>query len=386
MAVTVRKMYQNGSFLYHMELIAGQKGLMNLVNWVHIIEDEDVSKFLHGNELVFTAGILNRNANWLLTFAKRLYEAGASAFVVNIGPYTRAIPEEVISFCDHVGMPLFTIPWETRMVDMTRDFCQRIINSEQVEVSISAALKNIIFKTGDFESHLIQLEKYGYRRESRFCLISISTAEKTDFPGDTLRQELTRLAEQTAKSIHDLFLSFIYKESVILVLNDYTEQEVEEFVDTFLSGTKKKKMGWQYHMGISPNRSGISELDKNFKCAIAAMEMACKRKETHCYYERLDIHKLLYAIEDRSVIRQYYRDTIAKLEQYDRENNTELTTLLRSYLFNNGSLQEVAEIHFLHRNTVTNQLKKIEKVLNLNPLELEDKVSLMMAFYIRDML
>ena len=59
MAVTVRKMYQNGSFLYHMELIAGRGGLMNLVNWVHIIEDEDVSKFLHGNELVFTAGILN---------------------------------------------------------------------------------------------------------------------------------------------------------------------------------------------------------------------------------------------------------------------------------------------------------------------------------------
>ena len=386
MAVTVRKMYQNGSFLYHMELIAGRGGLMNLVNWVHIIEDEDVSKFLHGNELVFTAGILNHSQDWLLLFAKRLYEAGVSAFVVNIGPYTRKVPEEVITFCDHVGLPLFTIPWETRMVDMTRDFCQKIINSEQVEISISSALKNIIFKTGDFESQLLQLEKYGYRRESRFCLIAIGLSDKPDFPLDILRQELTRIAEQTAKSIHDLFLSFVYKEAVILVLNDYSEQDVAEFVTTFINGTKKKKMGWQYHLGIGPNRSGISELDKNFKCAIASMEMACKRKETHCYYDRLDIHKLLYAIEDRSVIRQYYRDTIAKLEQYDRENGTELTTLLRTYLFHNGSLQEVSEIHYLHRNTVTNQLKKIEKVLGRNPLELEDKVSLMMAFYIRDML
>ena len=55
------------------------------------------------------------------------------------------------------------------------------------------------------------------------------------------------IAEQTAKSIHDLFLSFVYKEAVILVLNDYSEQDVAEFVTTFINGTKKKKMGWQYH-------------------------------------------------------------------------------------------------------------------------------------------
>ena len=131
---------------------------------------------------MFTAGILNHSQDWLLLFAKRLYEAGVSAFVVNIGPYTRKVPEEVITFCDHVGLPLFTIPWETRMVDMTRDFCQKIINSEQVEISISSALKNIIFKTGDFESQLLQLEKYGYRRESRFCLIAIGLSDKPDFP------------------------------------------------------------------------------------------------------------------------------------------------------------------------------------------------------------
>ena len=96
---------------------------------------------MHGNELVFTAGILNKGGDWLLNFTKRLYKAGTSAFVVNIGPHTKEIPAEVIEYCNKVNMPLFTIPWETRMVDMTRDFCRRIMNNEQVETRITTTMK-----------------------------------------------------------------------------------------------------------------------------------------------------------------------------------------------------------------------------------------------------
>jgi hypothetical protein len=57
MAIMVRKLYKNATFLYAMNLVAGKGGMNNLVQWVHIIEDESVSAFLHGGELVFTAGI-----------------------------------------------------------------------------------------------------------------------------------------------------------------------------------------------------------------------------------------------------------------------------------------------------------------------------------------
>jgi len=86
MAVTVKKLYKNSNFLYNMKLIAGHNGLNNLVQWVHIIEDDSVVSFLHGNELVFTAGILNKSKDWLLNFARKLKEVNASAFVVNLVP------------------------------------------------------------------------------------------------------------------------------------------------------------------------------------------------------------------------------------------------------------------------------------------------------------
>ena len=55
MALAVGKLYKRGAGIYHMRLLAGKSGLYKLVKWVHIVEDEDATLFLHGGELVFTA-------------------------------------------------------------------------------------------------------------------------------------------------------------------------------------------------------------------------------------------------------------------------------------------------------------------------------------------
>ncbi len=386
MAIMVKKLYKNGTFLYQMKLIAGRNGLSNLVQWVHIIEDDSVSSFLHGRELVFTAGILNHDKDWLLNFAHRLYEAEVSAFVVNIGPYTREIPREVIDYCNEVNLPLFTIPWQTRMVDMTRDFCHRIMNSDHVENSMATTIKNIIFKVGDFNTQVLQMERYGYQRDSHFCFVSIYAQEKDGAATQEYRDAVKIYAEKTARSIQEQFITFSYKDCLILVLAGYTNEEIESFVKDFLKLAAKEKSGCTLHMGISSNQQGIYLQAMNFEKAYAAMEMAIKRKEVCNFYDKMDIHKLLYAINDKSVLRGYYHDTIAKLENYDNKNQTDLMQLLRTYFENNASLQLVSEKLFIHRNTVTNQLKKIEKITGYNPLELEDRVKLYLGFYIKDIL
>ena len=67
-----------------------------LVKWVHIVEDEEATLFLHGGELVFTAGIRSRRKDgWLLSYAQNLAQAGASAFVVNLGPHISSVPRRL---------------------------------------------------------------------------------------------------------------------------------------------------------------------------------------------------------------------------------------------------------------------------------------------------
>ncbi len=386
MAITVKKLYKNGTFRYQMSLVAGRNGLTNLVQWVHIIEDDNVSAFLHGKELVLTTGILNKDKEWLLNFTHKLYEVGVSAFVVNIGPYTKEIPKEVIEYCNEVNLPLFIIPWQTRMVDMTRDFCHRIMNNDHVENSMATTIKNIIFKIGDLETQILQMERYGYQRDGYFCFLSINTEDKGGVHSQEYMDTLANYAEKTARNIKELFISFSYKEYLILVLVDYSEKDIESFAAELLKVTRKEKTIYRLHMGISSNQQGLYNQDKNFEKALSAMEMARKRNESYNFYDKLDLYKILFAVNDKSVLRSYCYDTIGKLEEFDRENSTELVKLLRTYFENNASLQLVSEKLFVHRNTVTNQLKKVESITGYNPLELEDRVKLYMGFYMKDVM
>lgn len=386
MAMMVKKIFDNGAFLYKMNLVAGKDGTGNLVQWVHIIEDDAASTFLRGNELVFTAGILNTHKDWLLGFAKKLYEAGASALVVNIGPYTKEISDEVVEYCDKVNLPLFTIPQEIKMVDMSRDFCQMIINHDQVENSIAQTLKNVLFRTGDQESQILQLERYGYKRDSRYSFAAVSINYRNFMELEEYKNFLLFKAEKIAKGIREQFITFSHKDCLVFALADYSDDEIEQFVREFLKAARSGHEEGDLNIGISSNRNGIYNQDKNLEKAFSAMEMAVKKNETVSFYDQLDIYKILYAINDKMMLRGFYNDTISKLEEYDRKKNAGLTLLLKTYLENNGSLQQVAEKLLVHRNTVTNQLKKIESITGYNPMDLEHKVMFYLGFYIKDMI
>lgn len=384
MAITVGKLFGNGAILYQMKLIAGQKGLNNLVEWVHIIEDDDVSKFLHGNEVVFTAGILNNNEGWLLEFTKKLYSVGTSAFVINIGPYTKVISDDVIKYCNSVNMPLYTIPWKTRMVDITRDVCSRIIKKEQVEISIATTIKNVIFKIGDLETLVSQMERYGYLRDSKFCFIAMSFENKEDNHEEFNMNKIKMYSERIARSINELYISFPYNECWILVLVNYGDYDMDNFVNTFFKNWKEAS--WKVHMGISENKAGINMQAENFNNAYTAMTMSKKKNQEVVFYNKLDIYKLILNIKDKEVLKEYYENALGKIERYDKEGNTDLMDFIYMYLKNNGSPRLVAEKQYIHRNTVNNQLKKIEKITGHNPLDLVEKLRFYLGFYIKDII
>lgn len=272
------------------------------------------------------------------------------------------------------------------MVDMTRDFCHKIIQYENTEANITSTIKNIIFQVGDLETQVLQMERYGYQRDSNFCFICASIKSRENSGLDDQMDTLKIIAEKTAKSLHELYISFTYQEYRVLVLVDYEDAEIERFISEFLKLAKRDTVGLDLHLGVSSNKMGIYNQNTNFEKALSAMEMAVKRNEAVNFYDKLGIYKMLYAVNDKTVLRSYYREVIGALEKYDRENNTQLLLLLKTYLENNGSLQLVSEKMFIHRNTVTNQLKKIESITGYNPLELTDKVRFSIGFYIKDIL
>ncbi|MEA4816331.1 MAG: PucR family transcriptional regulator ligand-binding domain-containing protein [Lachnospiraceae bacterium] len=386
MPITVSKLYSNSRALYQMKILAGDSGLNNFVDWVHIVEDLEVSTFLHGHELIFTAGYMCKGKEWLLEFTKQLYEMKASAFIINIGPYIKSVPNEVIDFCNEVSLPLFTIPWKTRMVDMTRDFCGRIVYNQNMELTISTTIKDIIFKMGDLESQIQHMERHGFTRENYFCIVDISLDSFKGEHESVSMEKLKLYVEKIARTRQNLFISFTYQSNLVVVLSEMEMDNVHKFVDELMNLVRIEKPGFNIHVGVSSIMQDFVNQDINLEKAIDANKMAKRKNVLVNYYDDLDIYKVLFAVKDKKVLNEFYQSMLGKLEQYDMENGTDLIGFLESYLENNGSPQLVAEQHFVHRNTVNNQIKKIEKITGYNLLNLDEKLKCKVCFLIKDIL
>lgn len=377
MATSIRKLYQDTDASYGMKLEAGESGLDRLVEWTHVIEAPEAIKLLHGRELVFTIGILCNRAGWLLDFVKEVSNAGCSAVVVNFGRYIKAVPEDVIEFSNKVEMPVFSIPWETPIADLTRKYCREIIKNEDREQDIAFIIRNILFRKSDPKSQVLNLEQSGIRENSRFLFLCIgSTAEE-----DTMA-DVSYAAEYTARAIRDPFVSFRYRERLIVMLPDYSNDEADLYVSRFYQVLEKKGLDSVY-TGIGDNERGIENLRKNFEYAYDSCTIAMKESKAVERFDEADIYRLLLSVRDPELLRLYCRGTIDRIEQSDKENGTDYMEFLRIYLETDGSPNQISSRMYIHRNTVTNYVKRINSILDMDITVPDTRAKLYIAMLIK---
>ena len=385
MAITLRYLCKYARENYAMNLICGENNMNNLVSWVHMLEDPETAGFLHGQELIFSTGIGHQDTKWLKSFARGLVEHQVSGLVLNLGPYIQSVPEDLIAYCRETEFPLFTIPWRTRIVDITNDFCRKIIKSEENEVTVAGALRDAIFSPDKTSEYRSVLERKEFDLEAEFCIVAMSfqvpSSEKFLTFDEAVRLNFMKILINHS----DRFNIFRQDKNLIVVLQDFPQETVENAMDQLVEACKYGFPDYRISFGISVNDDGIGSLPRNYKRAIALLRIAERQGQAKLSYRNSGLFQLLIEIEDTSVLRRVYEETLAEMEDYDKKNQTDYLATLKAYLDNNASVQEVAKETFVHRNTINYKIKKIKEILQCD-LDYQDGLKLFLAFQIKNLL
>lgn len=385
MAITLKKLCKYAKENYSMNQICGESNMNNLVHWVHMLEDSETADFLHGQELIFTTGIGHENSEWLLEFAKGLIEHQASGLVLNLGPYLKSLPQDLIEFCRQVQFPLFTIPWKTRIVDITNDFCRKIIKSEESEITIAGAFRNAIFCPEKISEYRPVLERKEFDLEAEFCVVALSLQvpndeKMADYDKD-VRLNLTKIFINYS----DRFNIFRHEQNLIVVLQNFPQNVVENALERLKEICSYYYPNNRIRAGISVNDAGIQSLPQNYKRAVSLLNIANRQDMPKLSFQNSGLFMLLTGVEDTKVLKRYYVDTLGELENYDHKNQTDYVFTLKSYLDNNKSVQEVAKETFVHRNTINYKINKIKEILNCD-LDYQNGLRLLLAFKVKELL
>ena len=390
MAIVLEEIYEVALHRYNMKLVAGGRGIRNLVDWVHTVEEMDYVSFLKGRELIVTTGIGEQEEERLLQFVKSLYEAGTSGLVVNIGKYITRVPQSVIAYSEEVGFPVFVLPWEVHLVDFNRDLCNLIYKTMQEQDSLETALQKAIFSHKEEQQYMPALHENGIHKETELLMVQCyfpangrtdSHFDNTQFFYRFIRQCQKIFAQKKVRSV--IFQRDLY----ITLLGEVPAGDRRESVTTQIKELSKDFFQFQkLYLAIGEEDTNVSNLWEKYRDLSYLCRWAREKEKAICLESELGISKLWLAIDNRKKLERYRETMLGELERQDKETGSEYIRILKCYLETNGNIGEVATECFLHRNTVSYHLKRIAEITGKTLNSTKDRSDWYLAYQIDEFL
>lgn len=389
MSVGLKYLYQEIK-KFDVNIVAGKKGLKNQVKWTHMAENEEILEYIHGQELIFTTGLVLKNQDDLYGLVKRANEKGSSGLILFIGKYIDYISDSIIAYCNEHDFPLFTVPWGVEMSDTMRSLMVQIIESEKTYKEIANALKDSIFIPDHSELYMPILNKIGFKNEWKYMisLIELESKNINEYRVEEHTSEMINLIEEELSYLRNNFFCLSAGQSLIIIFYNKTFEEVNNLSKDIYIKLVKHFDKANFYIGVEKQSCSLDRLHRVYKEVkkIVKINRLLRNNDVHLGHNEVGIYKFFLDIYDKDKMKAFYDDTLGKLELYDKVNNSDYVKVLISYYENNCKCIETAKSLYIHRNTMTYKINRIQEILGVDLSEVGDRSKIYVALMIKYLL
>lgn len=378
MALTLESLYQDIGQKYQLRLIAGAEGVNHIVDWFYHAEDLSNSSFIRSGYLIITTGLSSNGTHWLEEFLKILEEREVCGVIINTGQYLREsdLTQEVLAFCDEKKLPLFTMPWEMHIADLSSDCGNRIFTESHRTDQMVDSFRHLLQGDGNQEKYVDRLMERGCGAGSDYRIAVAA-------PG-AAEGKIQTYAESYISHHQGPCCFFVQKDYVVLIFENVSEEDCRKYMEDMLG--KLQPLAGLLRGGIGNSCQGLLALKGSMKKAGAALVMAEFQEETVTSFEQLGFYQLLIMIDDRKHLEQYCRQKLGKLIQFDQAHHGEYQETLKYYLLYHGRIQQMAEKMNCHRNTVNYRVRALKDLYGEQLEDPEICFELQTAFAVKEYL
>lgn len=389
-----------------MELVGGKLGIEKCVEWIYVAEcfEDPLEgiKWLQGGEIVFITGVgMKGNITALTKLIEGISEKKGVGLIVNIGKYINNIPDESINVANKLEIPLFTLPWEVKLVEVSQEISNAIILSRIEENSMNHFLSNILFGDGKLEGNATEKATYfGYNLDGKCCICVIHIDEFEKFLGvkkidddiSVSKIKLTfRKVVQGILEKYALKVPIIDHEHEIIFFSRAEENSMnrlEKALKEIQKAIIERVNGLSVSVGIGNAYEDLKMMKQSLNEAQLAIDSGkCQGlNNTIRKYKEIGIYRLLFSIENKDVLENYYSDILGPIIESNKSKDILSVQILETYLNENCNLTSTAEKLFMHRNTLKYRIKKIEEALGCDLHNFEQCMKVKVALYINKIL
>lgn len=371
MAVELKDLYADVQSEYDLKLLTtscfGKK-----IGWVHMVEEKEFARLLHGDELVFNSGLNYISEEWIRGFVDSLISVRAGGLIMSLHKGNTLSPE-TIEYCNRQHFPLFSSSWNTPYIDVMRKFSEILLKNEQRETNLITALKNAIYYPEEESLYLNHFEHNGFFRDMSYTVIILSCYTYDTESGNVRLKQI----ENTLRYV--LRKAVIYEEKGRLII----------LAAGYLTGRLQKEFGkicredTNIYVGIGTTERRIVDIHNSYENAYTAYRLTKTTIPKNLLnYDELGIYKILADVKEPSIYPEFVEETLGALIQHDEAKHTEYMKVLRAFFENDCCILQTAKALYCHKNTLNYKMNAIKEILDYDIMSNENRVRIMMSLYI----
>lgn len=202
-------------------------------------------------------------------------------------------------------------------------------------------------------------KSFEYETDKNFCVLSVNIDEY-DHTHSLIPYVMNCLEKMIsgAKAV-------AYGNQIVIILKFLEKKQLgEDKLQALAEFLRINKM----YAGLSQCFDSIPHLQKYYRQSVACMKIGRKvNKEEVLYkYDDYAIYLMINLCGKYQDITDFCHPALFRLIDYDSKNNTNFVETLHAYIINAKNLSSAAGSLFIHRNTMSYRIAKIQEIIDLD--------------------
>lgn len=343
--------------LKNAKIIAGKNGLNNEIKRVTFNDcplDLDVSSNIirSGDLYINSFYIVKDNKEQLINFFK-YYIENKSAGIFILDEFFKEFPQEVISLANTHNYPIILIDNDTPYAEIINATIGMILFDQY---DIIAEMKiNKILDSRITPEEIIETIEY-FNIDLKKCYSSVFIKIHEDF---SKKEKLIRSDLENIYNIN----SYKYKNGLLAFLSYNNNNKLELLISQICSLLIKYNVN--YKIGVSNSFINIMDFNICINQSISAYNLHDIYDTNIIYYNSLNIYKILYPMKDKQYLRDYVKEILEPLNDYDVVHKLDLLKTVENYIKNDGNYKKTGLDMAQHENTIRYRISIAKKILDL---------------------
>ncbi|WP_312105958.1 PucR family transcriptional regulator [Acinetobacter venetianus] len=377
MSMTVQEVLELPQ-LYELRLRAGADHVHRLVRWFYVAENEGISDWIEGGELVFITGInqVRDEANLLDLLDQAATKNVAGIVILTGTDFIREIPATVLEKADTLGLPLIEQPYHLKLVELTHVIGTRLVQLSQIKKSAEDVVSQLLLgQYPSLETIQLRAQQLGLPLLGQHVVAVVRLSNVQDFFQDSGAQHKTHDLYQKKQACYEHLESWRKQheqvfpivpqgEQFSLVLS-LQEQDLNfwfQALSALVSALRESESDLKLYVGLSTEVNSAVAFQRGYWEACQAEEIAADLKTSSgvCLYNELGVLRLIKAIPNKAVTQQLMNETLGCLIEPEKKQPYLLIETLDAWLKESGNAIQAAARLGIHRNTLNQRIQKIE--------------------------